>query len=84
MTEKPTVTRETFDSLNQKGRDGVLFDLGVATFSKVEKLDERVCTLENKTAVDTKEARKAGAQAGLLGGIIAVATFLFGKTIVPW
>lgn len=73
MSEKKSaITRETFDAMNQKGRDGVLFDLSNSIY-------ERVTILEDKDKSDTKAATKAGAIAGFIGGAGTVASLLGAK-----
>lgn len=67
------ISRETFTTLPQAGRDGVLYDYLDVIYKKVQKL-------ESQKRVDTKKAYAVAGVAGLVGGIISN---VFRKLFLP-
>ena len=82
MVDKPDITKETFELMNQRGRDGVLFDLITATYSRVDDLEKtRDITYEKLH----RKAKRIGALSGAVGGIGTVLVYLFGTGMgAPW
>jgi hypothetical protein len=70
------IQKDTFISLDQKGRDGVLYDYLDVIYKRVSKLDKDATT-------DSKKAVYVGGIAGFFGGASTVLAYLFSRLFTP-
>ncbi len=66
------ITKKSFESLDSKGRDSIIFDC-------IMTLTKDVSDIKEQSKIDAKKATAVGGVAGFFGGAITVLSYIVAK-----